>query len=237
MHRTAGFAFVIAGCFWVAGLVQESRAAPTFFVQPGLNPTLNQGWQASAASPIFEQDFDSYPDTTALTSFPVGGYTVNVSLPNVTPQDAVIFVASFGPYGGQYGTVWQSSLGSFNSQVTDREMLFQLSAPVEGFSLWVFDDAGSTPDSFTMIVNGVESSILDFNPGMTNYTVEGFLGVVDPAGITQVIVRNQTNGLFEIDHVEVFANAVPEPTTGVLVLCAAGFLLANGLRRRALKEK
>src|SRR5688572_20792844 len=99
MHRTAGFAFVIAGCLWAA---QESRAAPTFFVEPGLNPALNQGWQASAASPIFEQDFDSYPDTAELTSFPIGGYTVNVSLPNVSPSDAEIFVASFGAYGGQY---------------------------------------------------------------------------------------------------------------------------------------
>jgi hypothetical protein len=204
----------------VCSIALPSRAAPTFFVEPGLDPTLNQDWQSYADSPIMEQDFDSYSDTTELLSFPVGSLTVNVSLPNASPQDAQIFVAGFGAYGGQYGTVWQSSLGSFNSLATDRELHFEFATPVEGFSLWVFDDSGSVPDSFTMIVNGDESAVLDISPGDTNYTVEGFLGVVDPAGITEVIVRNETDGLFEIDHVEIFEEAVPEPASIALASLA-----------------
>ncbi len=84
-----------------------------------------------------------------------------------------------------------------------------------------------------MIANGHTSGVLDANPGSTAHIVEGFLGVVDAAGISSVTVRNRSGQIgFELDHIQV--SPIPEPGSLVpLGLVLTGWAMSHRRRRAA----
>ncbi len=221
-------AFVAAG---------TSSAAPVFWVSPGYDLMLDLPWQAAAGT-FDEIDFDSYANASIVNSFTLGGVampgvTVSPYIPGASgpTQGAEIFVGSWGSTS-QYGNVYDRALLSRNpSSGAQKAMIFNFSRPVYGLGMWFYDNGIGSIDSFQMTVNGATSAVLDANPGGGAHTVEGFLGVTDPAGITSALVFNCSGtAVFEIDHFQV--STVPEPASLGLVGLGAGLTLGAFLRRR-----
>lgn len=209
-------------------------ATPMFWVMPGQDLNLDHGWQAAAGT-FYEIDFDSYANGSYVSSFSLGGQsgvTVSPSLPGA-PQNtgAEIFYGDWGP-NPTYGNVYEGALLTRNASGWDRVLRLDFSQPVYGFGMWIFDNGTGTVDSFQMTVNGQTSGILDANPGQGYHVIEGFLGVLDPAGITTATISNTNpaGSVFEIDHFQMAP--VPEPATFGLMGLGAGLICAGGLLRR-----
>jgi hypothetical protein len=216
----------------ILGASGQVAAAPLFFLSPGTNPAGDVAWQTAVGS-FVEEDLDSFVNGAIVTSVVMGGVTVGFSLPSVGGSGVEIFAGAFAGGGGVYGTVSGNALLNRNaSGGPDSQIQFTFSSPVRGFGLWVFDNTFGSADSFTMTANSVTSGVLDASPGSTAHTVEGFLGVYDPAGISSVTVTNTTGAIFfELDHLQVAT--VPEPASLALL---GGGLIAMGACRRRRKE-
>jgi hypothetical protein len=174
-------------------------ASPVFVVRSGTDPTLQQDWQAYAASTILLQDFEAYSLGEHINSFPIGSQTVVMS-PTGSESSPYIYGRFLSGTGVQYGNVYGNA-----PFMTGTGVQFHLDSPVVGFGFWVYDDGNTLADSFTMHVNGVESPVLDNNPGQTYHTVEGFIGVVDSAGISDILLRDlsgDSGSGWEIDNVQ-----------------------------------
>jgi hypothetical protein len=219
-----------------------AEAVPQFFVASGPGSNGDNAWHLAVGT-FVEDNLEGHTGVNGfgdISSITLGGVTVNFSLPNVLPNPlpgAQLFTGGFGDPTDVNGTVGGQALlnrfGNADSTVQDTEIEFTFSQPVKGFGLWVFDNSESVANSFTMTANGYPSyptyPALDADPGNVAHTVEGFLGVYDPAGITSVKVTNTTPGsFFEVDHLQL---AVPEP--GSLMLLGSGLVgLGLAARRR-----
>lgn len=239
---------LITGRFWVGVLVglaflvaagiNQANALPTFYVHSGINPNLDLTWQSAVGS-FVEDDLDAFPNGTIVCSLVMGGVTVIPSIPADPTGGAEIYWGDYLGGGGQYGTVANGALLTRSKAgMIDIVMDFFFSTPVLGFGLWVFDDGVRTTDSFQMTANGFTSGVLDANPGVKAHTVEGFLGVVDPAGLTKVTISNvNTSGwVFEADHLQLAplgTQPIPEPSTLLLVAGLAGLVGFNWRKRKA----
>ncbi|MDX1935411.1 MAG: hypothetical protein SFU56_22655 [Capsulimonadales bacterium] len=210
---TASVATVLVG-------IAPVWSAPTFFVAPGTDPDLDLAWR-SLAPVIFEQDFDSLATATPFSVGPVSITATEVG----TGQPLVLFPGSWGVTSSP-GTVFGQALLPQSGNVPT---LFTLSQPVEGFGLWIFDDFNSTGADFSMTVNGVTSPALT-TLHIPGGGVAGFLGVHDPAGISEVTITMSTGVFYEMDHVQVFGvsgTAAPEPATLALLLPFAVGVIAR----------
>lgn len=209
--------------------VGQAEAIPTFFVTSGTNPNGDLGWQAAVGT-FFEDSMDSYADG-GIAGISLGGVSVTFSLPGIG-SGAEIFTGAYSP-PGVLGTVFDAALlNRTGGTGPSNKIEFTFSQPVKGFGLWVFDNSVGSADSFTMTANSATSLVLDANPGSFDHTVEGFLGVYDPAGISSVVVTNTSGPIFfEVDHLQV----APVPEPGTLVLLASGLvglrLVARGRRK------
>ena len=228
--RSAKVAWMVAGIVAAAGHVQ---ATPTFFVDstPPSSLTNDLAWQAAVGT-FSEIDFSSLTDGQVVPSFTAGSVTVTPTLPNLGNASPVVFAGDYAAGGGQFGSVFDNALITcqqipcFVSGNHDSAMTFTFSVPVFGFGVWIFDDLNFQADSFAMTANGMTSPVLDANPGLTPWIVEGFLGVVDPEGISSLTIFNTGPDnlnfrLFELDHIQVSTN-FPVPTPGTAWLLAFG---------------
>jgi hypothetical protein len=216
----------------ILGGVVQAEAAPTFFLGAGTNVLNDVPWQNAVGS-FVENDLNSYGHGSVLTSLLMGNVTVSIDLPNIPASGAEIFWGDYPPGGGVYGTVSGGALLNRRNGTVDGEVTFSFSTPVRGFGTWVFDNSTGSADSFEMIANGHTSGVLDANPGSTAHIVEGFLGVVDAAGISSVTVRNRSGQIgFELDHIQV--SPIPEPGSLVpLGLVLTGWAMSHRRRRAA----
>lgn len=230
---------------WAAlgfGLVDALEASPTFFLGPGPDPAGDVAWRTAAGEGIVEFDLDEYNHLDPIDALVAGNLSVDLSLRDPISGGSLP-EASFGTAwdvgswwaigGGQYGTVWNTALlnrrPSGPGSEAYREVVFSFSTPVPAFGTWVFDDSDEGRESFQMIARDMNndswtSGILDANPGATNWTVEGFVGVTSPVGLTEVAIRVSTTdfGIFELDHIQL---VVPEPATiAMLSLAGVGLL-------------
>ncbi len=229
-RRAWRFGFAGLAALLLIAAAGPASATPLFWVMSGTDVNLDLPWQAAVGT-FAEADFDGYGNGSLVSSFTLGGVampsvTVSPSLPGSggPASGAEVFVGSWGPTS-QYGNVYDRALLSRNpSSGMQTSMIFNFSRPVYGFGLWIYDNGTSSVDSFQMTVNGATSGVLDANPGSGAHTVEGFLAVIDPAGITTATVFNYSGQAgFEIDHFQV--STVPEPATlgilGLGILCLA----------------
>ena len=248
MHkRTLHLLVVVLAAVLFMG--EHALAIPTFFVDSTPPPSLTNdlGWQA-AVGMFSEIDFTSFADGETVSSFTVGGVTVTPTLPNVGGgASPLAFAGQFAAAGGQYGTVFDRTLYTcstsdcFIRDTRDHEITFTFSEPVFGFGAWISDDLLFQPDSFAMRANGATSGVVDANPGENPWIIDGFLGVVDPEGISSLTIFNTgpsslTFRLFEVDHIQVstnFPSEVPAPATTWLLVMGLSVLGAARARRRS----
>ena len=217
---------------FIFGLTGMASATPVFYVNPGLDPSLDVTWQTAVGNQFVEFDFD---DVYTVDQLSAGNITIDVGLFDVdtlnTADVARVFYGGYsGLAGGIYGTVFG---GAILSKDTDNnaytDITFTFSSPVSGFGAWVFDNSWSYLNSSLMTVTEVGgatsvSDILEIGNG-TGHSVEGWLGVTSNVGITNVSYRvldgnNEPDlqNCFEMDHIQVaLANPVPEPSTWLLL--------------------
>ena len=191
-----------------------------------------------------EINFLAFTHGQIVPSFSLGGVTVSVSLPNIGEAPATIFVGGYTAAGGQHGTVHDRALVTcarlpcFTDGIFDNAITFSFSVPVFGFGAWIFDDGDDSVDSFAMMANGSTSATLDANPGSSSHTVEGFLGVTDTVGISQLTIFN-TNAdghVFELDHIQLSTDLPSEiPAPPVAWLTGLGLAGLAFARRRKLR--
>ena len=75
------------------------------------------------------------------------------------------------------------------------------------------------------------SETLDSVPSGMGFRVEGFLGVTDPTGISQLTIFNNINTtVFELDHIQISTTPIAEPST--LLLLGTGLAAAAYRGRR-----
>jgi hypothetical protein len=171
---------------------------PVFFVDDTPPPARANDieWQAAVGS-FAEIDFADVAHGSLVADFRVGNVTVTVS-PSIPGWGGTIFAGGYVDGGGQYGTVFDNAVLAYNA------ITFSFPTPVLGFGVWIFDDGSCCADSYAMTANGMTSDMLDSNPGLVGHTVEGFIGVKDTAGISQVTVFNTNQvGVFELDHIQI----------------------------------
>lgn len=116
-------------------------------------------------------------------------------------------------------------------------MFLDFSAPILGFGTWVFDNNVGSAESFTLTHNMMTSSVID-NGGGIEHTVDGFLGVTDPLGITRVrIDKIGLGAFFELDHMQIAVAPVPIPAALPLFAGGLGLLGLLGWRRKRKAAK
>ena len=172
--------------------------SPSFFVDDTPPPARANDieWQTAVGS-FAEIDFLDFANGSPAPEFRVGNVTVTVSVP-IPGWGGTIFAGGYVGGGGQYGTVFDNALVAYTA------ITFSFSTPVLGFGTWIFDDGSCCADSYAMTANGMTSDTLDSNPGLSGHIVEGFIGVKDTAGISQVTVFNTNQGgVFELDHIQI----------------------------------
>lgn len=112
---------------------------------------------------------------------------------------------------------------------------FQFNVPVFAFGGQF--NSGSTHDSFLVQVNGTDVPFHDHYPDDTNQDGDGFLGVLDTAGISQFSLveggedAGSTFEEYELENFEYGLTVIPEPTS--LILCSLlGLTVAGTCRLR-----
>lgn len=184
--------------------------AQTFYTSSGPDPQGDDAWQAAAVN--FEQDdFEGFAagdfiETYQLASGGTATFSlVGADVPGLEVSDSDFFVT------GQPGTVFNHAiLNRAPNGARGEQMRIEFSPPVEGFGIWVYDNGGSIANSAQLIADGVASAIIDANPGDPDHTVEGFLGVIDPNGISEIIVEVlQQDGVFDLDQIQILSGYVP----------------------------
>jgi hypothetical protein len=192
---------------------------------------------------FFEHNLDSFANGADVDTFAMGPITVDVGLGGLggPASTAEIFAGSWGTTSGTpvYGTVYGKALLNRDaSGVVHGEISFQFSSPIAGFGAWIYDNSGSTQESFQMIVEEVgaattfTSGVLESGNGAPHF-VEGWLGATSSAGIVGVSYRviDTVSGAavtraFEMDHLQLSPVPVPGAILlGMLGLSAAGWRL------------
>lgn len=197
-------------------------AAPTFFVAPGNDASLQLPWESAAPEGTFryEQDFESLPGNP----FPVGPVAVNAVETSSGNPLGLFFLSNFGQAPNTTNG-WTLLCNSASGTLT-------FSEPVVGFGLWIFEDGGGLFSTYTMTVNGVTSPALD--PGVPGYSVAGFLGVIDPAGISQIELDG-AGIAFEMDRLQILSSTTAAPEPMPVGLMALGLVAGAPLARRRSK--
>jgi hypothetical protein len=200
-------------------------AQTTFFLSPGPSIQGSTPWANAVGSIYSVFDFESLQNGALVDDLQAGSIRVDVGLGglNGTAPTAEIFYSSLFPqYGGAQGTVFSNSLlNRDSSSLEHSRIVFEFSVPVHGVGLWVFDDL-STRINNGFVLHAVDatntvtvSPVLDSGNG-TTWAVDGFLGVVSPAGITRIEIEqlDLATGLpsiddyFEIDTLQI-GTAIP----------------------------
>lgn len=198
-------------------------------------------WQ-TAVGYFVEQDLDSCSNGFDLDAITIGSISIDVGLGGLggPASTAEIFNGSWGgtSNGSVYGIVYgRALLNRDSSGATHSEITFQFSTPAVGVGAWVYDNCGSTSESFQMIVTEVGGSTftstrLESGNGVGHF-VEGWLGATSPLGIGSVSYRvidtatgDPVARSFEMDHLQYSPVPVPGAVLlGILGLSVAGVKL------------
>lgn len=204
----------------------NAHSSTIFFAESGNAITNDDAFQAAVNNSFFVQDFDSFANNAQLTSFSIGPVTATVTNSGQPIIDSYVFQS--GAFTSPH-SIYNKALVAF-SNVTGDQFTLEFSEAVLGFGFWLFDDGNSSIDSYRLSANGGVSSIIDANPGLGGHIIEGFLGVVDTAGITSITVQSANGfGSFEVDNLQLATMPVPEPS--ILALIGLG-LVGLGFSRR-----
>lgn len=211
-----------------------ATAAPVFHNFSGAVATGDNAWQAAATGlggALSEQDFESFTNGQKIGPFTIGGVTVSISYPASASTKGEIFAGGFGSNANM--VAGKALLNRDENGAAHASMILSFSIPVVGFGTWVFDNNASSAESFTLTANGSTSAPIDNPlPSPTAHKVDGFLGVVDAAGISTVTVNKIGSGsFFELDHMQIAVANVPVPAA--LPLFASGLAVLGffGWRR------
>ncbi len=207
--------------------------APTFFVEPAVfpasvDPNLDHGWQNAVGNSFDELDLDAgFPDRSDVDRLISGSLVIDVGLAGIggPAPTGKMFFGNYPSGDGSYGTVWGGALinlyGGWGNQYARGQLTLEFSRPVAGFGAWVFDDAGSTEQSFRLIATDTDrattvSPVLESGNGDRHW-VEGFIGVVSPVGIEAVAIEVLDEFgravVFELDHLQVSPHPAPVTAT------------------------
>jgi hypothetical protein len=236
--------------FLTAAAATVASAAPSFFVAPNAYPgsttTNDTAWQR-AVGPFSEFDFDNLPAGWRLVEINTGSVTVFARLGGLGGESGTPEVLP-GTWGGPangavYGTVDQLAVLNRFGATIHGDTVFFFDSPGAGIGAWLFDEGGSTAESFVLQVTEAGGSVftspvLESGNGTTRF-VEGFLGVTSTVGITEARFRvvDGVTGLpvlrpYALDHLQIGRPVAPIPAPGALALGSLGMGLVAYLRRR-----
>ncbi len=240
---------VVLSAVTLVVLATPALADPTFYVAAnpysGWSSTLDVPWQ-TAVGYFIEHDLDNFANHADIDALAFDSIVADVGLGGLggTASTAEIFDGSWGgaARGSVYGTVYENGLLNRDAAgSTHGDIVFEFSTPVAGFGAWVYDNCGSSTESFQMIVTEVggstfTSTLLESGNGAVHF-VEGWLGATSSVGITSVAYRvldTNTGGAvqrsFEMDHLQLS----PVPVPGAMLLGLLGLSVAGvKLRKRA----
>jgi len=235
-----------------AGVASVTSAAPSFFVAPSAYPgsaaTNDIAWQ-TAVGPFSEFDFDNLPVGWRLVEINAGSVTVFARLGGLGGESGTpeVFPGTWdGPASGAvHGTVDQLAVLNRFSTTIHGDIVFFFDSPNAGIGAWLFDEGGSTAESFILQVTetggGVFTSpVLESGNGTARF-VEGFLGVTSTVGIMEARFRvvDAVTGSpvlrpYALDHLQIGRPVPPIPAPGAIALCGLGIGLVSYLRRHGL---
>jgi hypothetical protein len=235
VRALSGLGVGLAFALVYSGVIAGSAGAATFHN----SATSDAAFQAAATGlggTLASQDFEGFANGSDIGPFLIGGTTVSISYLPPGGTTGEIF-ANAGEFNAPGKIFNQTLLNRDAANVPHPTMVLTFSGPetVIGFGTWVFDNNSSSDDSFTLTANAQVSPVLNGNPGL-DHGIEGFLGVTDAAGISQVLITMLSIGpgpFFELDHMQIVTRAeVPLPAALPLFATGLGVVGLVGWRRK-----